>query len=355
MNDLPRQKLGDRIREYGQSLWENPRRLKAFLIDDCRGQYKREIFVLVSALEQGIATDLLRSSQVPTEILLSRLIKRIQDDLGLSEEAARYAVESWAQALDKMPQQQERQEAVTEESEANSRVQENAAFYCQQGKEKLKQSNYNQARSDFNQAIALDPNCADAYYGRGEALLKTGGLGGAIKDFQKASELYFQQGKIEERNKANKKLDELIAAQKPPEKPQATPPVTPTNQQPPVKSLPNQPSYSGSSSDSSGFWVRLFVCGILLTLLSTVPRSWSWTNEKTLRWTQYTEKCLKDHGKKVIEIKKEPLPDILSIPNILSKSPKTPKLEMVKLKVNCYCGDDVSNYFLFKINSFFTI
>lgn len=212
MNDLPRQKLCDRIREYGQSLWENPRRLKAFLVDDCRGQYKREIFVLVSALEQGIATDLLRSSQVPTEILLSRLIKRMQDDLGLSEEAARYAVESWAQALDKLPQQQERQEAVTEESEADSRVQENAAFYCQQGKEKLKQGNYNQAISDFNQAITLDPNCADAYYGRGEARLKTGGLGRPIKDLEKASELYLQQGKIDKSLEANSKLLKLIAS-----------------------------------------------------------------------------------------------------------------------------------------------
>jgi hypothetical protein len=101
MNNLPRQKLCELIIQYGRSLCDNPQRCEAFLRDYC-GQYKREIFLLVSALKQGVAKDLLNSSNVPIELLLGRLIKQIQKDLGLTEESARYAVESWAQALGKL-------------------------------------------------------------------------------------------------------------------------------------------------------------------------------------------------------------------------------------------------------------
>lgn len=101
MNNLPQQKLKEIIIQYGRSLCDEPQRCEALLRDYC-GQYKREIFLLVSALKQGVAKDLLSSSNVPAELLLGRLIKQMQNDLGLTEEAARYAVEGWAQALGKL-------------------------------------------------------------------------------------------------------------------------------------------------------------------------------------------------------------------------------------------------------------
>ncbi|WP_235528981.1 GUN4 domain-containing protein, partial [Cylindrospermopsis sp. CR12] len=111
MNDLPRQKLKEIIIQHGRSLCDNPQRCEAFL-RDYSGEYKREIFLLISALKQGVAKDLLNSSNIPIELLLGRLTKQMQNDLGLTEEAARYAVESWAQVLDKMPQQQIQQPRV---------------------------------------------------------------------------------------------------------------------------------------------------------------------------------------------------------------------------------------------------
>ncbi|WP_219725685.1 hypothetical protein, partial [Cylindrospermopsis raciborskii] len=111
MNDLPRQKLKEIIIQHGRFLCDNPQRCEAFLRDYC-GEYKREIFLLISALKQGVAKDLLNSSNIPIELLLGRLTKQMQNDLGLTEEAARYAVESWAQVLDKMPQQQIQQPRV---------------------------------------------------------------------------------------------------------------------------------------------------------------------------------------------------------------------------------------------------
>ena len=51
--------------------------------------------MLVSALREGVAADLLASSDsVPLEVLLARLTKRLQDNLALPEDVARWAVES---------------------------------------------------------------------------------------------------------------------------------------------------------------------------------------------------------------------------------------------------------------------
>jgi len=98
MHDEPRQKLRELIIEYGRSLCDDPRRCEALLKDYC-GQYKREIFVLVSALKNRVADDLLEaSSGIPQSIVLARLNKRLEEELAMTAEAAHWAVESWARA-----------------------------------------------------------------------------------------------------------------------------------------------------------------------------------------------------------------------------------------------------------------
>ncbi|OSO93918.1 hypothetical protein B7O87_05040 [Cylindrospermopsis raciborskii CENA303] len=111
MNDLPRQKLREIIVQHGRALCDDPKRCEAFLRDYC-GQYGREIFILISALKKGVVKDILNSSNIPVELLLGRLTKQMQNDLGLTEEAARYAVESWAMVLDKMTSQQIQQPII---------------------------------------------------------------------------------------------------------------------------------------------------------------------------------------------------------------------------------------------------
>lgn len=105
MHDLPRQKLRELILEYGRSLCDDPRRCEALLKDHC-GEYKREIFVLVNALKNGIANDLLKaqSNGVPETIIWSRATQRLEDELAVSAEAAQWAVESWALTLDVVAQ-----------------------------------------------------------------------------------------------------------------------------------------------------------------------------------------------------------------------------------------------------------
>lgn len=104
MHDAPRQKLRELIVEYGRSLCEDPRRCEALLKDYC-GQHKREIFVLVSALKNRVAEDLIKTStNVPQSLLFARLHKRLEDELAMTPEAAHWVVETWALALDAIAQ-----------------------------------------------------------------------------------------------------------------------------------------------------------------------------------------------------------------------------------------------------------
>lgn len=103
MNDLPRQTLCDLIATYGQALCDDPRRCEGLLRDFC-SDHRREVFVLVSALKERVAADLLASRDgVPREVLLTRLSRRLYENLALAEDASRWAVESWAVALGLLP------------------------------------------------------------------------------------------------------------------------------------------------------------------------------------------------------------------------------------------------------------
>src|ERR1700730_16751832 len=98
MEDLPRQKLRYLIASEGRSLCDDPRRCEALLRDVC-GAHGREVNLLVTALRQGIATDLLGcQSGIPPAVVSARLTNRL-DNLGIAEDAARWAVDSWAYAL----------------------------------------------------------------------------------------------------------------------------------------------------------------------------------------------------------------------------------------------------------------
>ncbi len=99
MNDIPRQKLQYIISQFGRVICDEPRRCEAMLRDLCP-ENKREINLLVGAAKERVAADLMTASDaVPKEILLARLTRRLYDNLGMAEEFAHWAVESWALAL----------------------------------------------------------------------------------------------------------------------------------------------------------------------------------------------------------------------------------------------------------------
>jgi hypothetical protein len=99
MDNIPRQKLREIILQYGRSLCDDPKRCEAFLQDFC-GRYRKEVSVLIIALKERVPADLLASpNSIPPVVLLARLTKRLQENVSLTEDAARWAVESWGLAL----------------------------------------------------------------------------------------------------------------------------------------------------------------------------------------------------------------------------------------------------------------
>lgn len=124
MNNLPRQKLLEIIRRYGHGIINEPQRCEGLMRDNFPG-HRREIAVLTSALAERIPADLLAAgkSQTPRTALLARLAARLHDNVAMEESAARWAVHTWALALDIITPDQletlERQDAETPAPQAN--------------------------------------------------------------------------------------------------------------------------------------------------------------------------------------------------------------------------------------------
>jgi Glycine zipper 2TM domain len=87
------------VDRYGITLLGEAGRLRGLLQDECP-QAKREISVLLQALEDRVPQDLLRvHSGEPIGSLSPRLIKRLSDEKAMSPQASRWAVATWAQGL----------------------------------------------------------------------------------------------------------------------------------------------------------------------------------------------------------------------------------------------------------------
>ena len=87
------------VLRYGPGICEDARRVEA-LLRDLSGEHRREIFVLAGAVREGVPTELMSShGTVPATVVAERLVRTLQDNLGLGEDAARWAVETWASAL----------------------------------------------------------------------------------------------------------------------------------------------------------------------------------------------------------------------------------------------------------------
>lgn len=83
---------------YGRGICREPQRLEAMLRDICP-THKREIFLLISALKEQVVSDLMDSHEgVPEEMVVARSCQRLSGNLGLTEDSARWAVESWLPA-----------------------------------------------------------------------------------------------------------------------------------------------------------------------------------------------------------------------------------------------------------------
>jgi hypothetical protein len=99
MDNHVRTILVNLVRTYGESLASDPLRTEGLLRDSCQKNH-REIFVLVNAVRQRVPADLCAPRHsLPFPLLKGFLKKRLRDELSFSDEAAHWAVESWAEAL----------------------------------------------------------------------------------------------------------------------------------------------------------------------------------------------------------------------------------------------------------------
>jgi len=99
MNEFVREKLILFVERYGSNATADAKLCENFLRDVC-GAHKREISILVAAARDRIPHELLSfNHSIPIEIILSKLAKRLHTNLGLTDDAARWCVESWSLAL----------------------------------------------------------------------------------------------------------------------------------------------------------------------------------------------------------------------------------------------------------------
>jgi hypothetical protein len=117
---------------HGQTAFDDSRRLRALLNDECPG-LKREVNVLIAALELRIPQEIMSAShELPWPVFSARLIQRLVTERAMEELPARWAVDSWGVALGRVsesalsdnqdvePSQQEPVLVVTPLSEANA-------------------------------------------------------------------------------------------------------------------------------------------------------------------------------------------------------------------------------------------
>ena len=98
MIPTPREVLIDIVAKYGEPLLASPLRTEGLLKDYC-GEFRREIFVLVSCLRVGVVDQLLRQGGPSVKLVCARLALKLEQNLAISGDVAKWAVESWAIAL----------------------------------------------------------------------------------------------------------------------------------------------------------------------------------------------------------------------------------------------------------------
>src|SRR5277367_2887381 len=102
MSSTPRDVLIDIVAKRGEPLLASPLRTEGLLKDYC-GEFRREIFVLVSCLRVGVVEQLRRQGGPSVKLVCARLALKLEQNLAISSDVAKWAVESWAIAVGLLP------------------------------------------------------------------------------------------------------------------------------------------------------------------------------------------------------------------------------------------------------------
>jgi Flp pilus assembly protein TadD len=100
MNPAVREQLRQLVATHGAGSLDDSARWLA-LLRDLGVENRREVFALATAYQARAPQELLGSPRaVPIATVIDQLTARLCADTGLADDAARWAIESWAQALD---------------------------------------------------------------------------------------------------------------------------------------------------------------------------------------------------------------------------------------------------------------
>lgn len=115
----------DLTNKYGNQIYTDSRKLKSFLNDFYPGQHARDIRLLCDSVDQKIPVDILNSTGYEIEdYLYNILVRKLYDNLGISQDLAEETVDNWIKILGKSHIKQ-----VVNNSSMNSTVANNASNY----------------------------------------------------------------------------------------------------------------------------------------------------------------------------------------------------------------------------------
>ena len=95
----PIQALNYILTNYGRNILKDTRKVEAMLRDLCHApEHKREINLIILALKENIPNELINAQPV-NDMLVMRLIKKLDDAYFIPAQQAQAAIETWAKAL----------------------------------------------------------------------------------------------------------------------------------------------------------------------------------------------------------------------------------------------------------------
>ena len=92
------------VDKYGSQIYTDSRKLKSFLNDYYPEKYAREKRLMAeSGSEQRVPEDIINCKEGQIDDLLyNKLVNKLYDDLGISEELAKETVDSWCEIFSKI-------------------------------------------------------------------------------------------------------------------------------------------------------------------------------------------------------------------------------------------------------------
>ena len=102
-SSLPRQKLSEIVKTFGQQIATDAEKCER-LLKDCCPEHRREINALVSAIEVGVVERLRTGGHIADNDNLHSLSKNLEQDTGLTSDLSQWSVETWGIALNLLPE-----------------------------------------------------------------------------------------------------------------------------------------------------------------------------------------------------------------------------------------------------------